>query len=110
MGKGNAKIGKMAVILRETHLDTRIKICILMNLIVPQLVYAGEVWKGNAKSAKNVEIVQMTATKKIRGCSKTTRSAALRTGLGIYPPGTSRDMTGLKWQKNVRNIASSIGK
>ena len=34
----------MDAILTDPHLDTRIKICILMNVIVPKLGYAGEVW------------------------------------------------------------------
>ena len=57
--KGKAQIGKMDVILRESHLDTRIKICILRNVIVPKLEYAGEVWEGNAKLVKKLETVPM---------------------------------------------------
>ena len=52
IGKGKAQIGKMEVILRESHLDTRIKRCILMKVIVPKLEYAGEVWEGTAKLVK----------------------------------------------------------
>ena len=62
----------MNAILTDPHLDTRIKICILMNVIVPRLEYAGEVWEGNAKFVKQLETVQMTAAKKILGCSSTT--------------------------------------
>ena len=35
-----------------------------MNVIVPALEYAGEVWEGNAKLVKQLEKVQMTAAKK----------------------------------------------
>ena len=42
----------MDAILTDPHLDTSIKRCILMNVIVPKLEYAGEVWEGNAKFVK----------------------------------------------------------
>ena len=51
----------MDVILKDSHLDTRIKISILMNVIVPKLEYAGEVWDGNAMLVKNSETVQKAA-------------------------------------------------
>ena len=51
----------MDAILTDPHLDTRIKICVLMNVIVPKLEYAGEeVWEGNAKFVNQLETVQMT--------------------------------------------------
>ena len=37
--------------------------CILMNMIVPKLEYAGDICEGNAKLVKQLEIVQMTAAK-----------------------------------------------
>ena len=61
----------MDAILTDSHLDTRMKICILMNVIVPKLKCAGEVWEGNAMFAKQLEEVQATAAKKILGCSST---------------------------------------
>ena len=73
----------MDVILRESQLDTRIKICILRNVIVPKLEYV-EVWEGNAKLAKKLETVPMAAAKKILGCSKTASNTALRPELGMY--------------------------
>ena len=63
IGKGKAQVGKMDAILTDSHLDTRSKICILINVIVPKLEYAGELWEGNAKFVKQLETVQMTATK-----------------------------------------------
>ena len=65
IGKGKAHVGKMVAILTDSHLDTRIKICILTNVIVPKLEYAGEVLEGNAKLVKQLETVQMTAAKKV---------------------------------------------
>ena len=44
-------------------MGTRIKIFILMNLMVPKLEYAGEVWEGNENFVKQSETVQMTAGK-----------------------------------------------
>ena len=61
LGKGEAHVGKMDAILTVSHLDARIKICTLMNVIVPKLGYAGEVWEGNAKLVKQLETVQMEA-------------------------------------------------
>ena len=71
IGKDKAQIVRMDVILRSSHLDTRIKRCILMNVIVPKLEYAGEVWEGNVKLVKKLETVQMAAAKKILEYSKT---------------------------------------
>ena len=51
-----------------------IKICVLINVIVPKLEYAGEAWQGNAKLVKQLETVQMAAAKKVPGCSSTTSS------------------------------------
>ena len=54
IGKGKSRVGKMSAILTDSRLDTKIKICILMNVFVPKkLNYAGEVWEGNAKLLKN---------------------------------------------------------
>ena len=55
----------MDAILTDSHHDTRIKICILINAIVPKLEYAGEVWEGNAKFVKQLERVQTTASKNV---------------------------------------------
>ena len=57
----------MDAILTDPHLGTGIKSCILTNVIVPKLEYAGEVWEGNAKFVKQLETVQMPAAKKILG-------------------------------------------
>ena len=59
-GKGTAHVGKMDVILTDSHLDTSMKRFILKNGIAPELEYAGEVWEGNAKLVKQLETVQMT--------------------------------------------------
>ena len=73
--KGKAQIGKMDVILRESQLDTRIKRCVLRNVIVPKLEYV-EVWEGNTKLVKKLETVPMTAAKKILRCPKTVSNTA----------------------------------
>ena len=36
-GNGKAHVGKMDDIPTDAHLDTKIKICIMMNVIVPKL-------------------------------------------------------------------------
>ena len=86
----------MDAILTDSHLDTRIKICILINVIVPKLEYAGEVWEGNAKFVKQVETVQMKAAKKIRGSSSTTSNTVLRAEIEFYPLNTNSDVGKLK--------------
>ena len=69
----------MGAILTGSHLfDTRIKICILTNVMVPKLNYAGEAWEGNAKFVKYLETVQMTAAKQIPRCSSATSNTASR--------------------------------
>ena len=80
-------VGKTGAILTDPHIDTRIKTCVLMNVIVSKLEYAGEVWEGNAKFVKQLETVQITAAKKILGCSSTTSNTTLRAELGMYPLG-----------------------
>ena len=72
-----------------------------MNVIVPKPEYA-EVWEGNAKLVKQLETVQMTAAKKVRGYSSTTSNTELRAELGMYPLKTNRDARKLKWQYKVR--------
>ena len=36
IGKGKSQVGKMDALLTDSHLDTRIKRCILMSVIVPK--------------------------------------------------------------------------
>ena len=57
IGKGKSQVGKMDAILTVPHLDNRIKICILINVIVPKLQYAKKVWEGNAEFVKQLETV-----------------------------------------------------
>ena len=37
VGKGKSQVGKIDATLTDPHLDTRIKICILINAVVPKL-------------------------------------------------------------------------
>ena len=103
-GKGKSQVGEMDAILSDAHLDTRTKTCIWMNMFVPKLEYAREVWEGNAKFVKQLETVQMTAAKNILGCSSTTSNAVLRAELGMYPLQTNRETRKLKLQYIVRNM------
>ena len=80
IGTGKPQAGKMNVMLTDPCLGTRIKICTLMNVVVPTLEYAG-----NAKFVKQLERVQMTAAKKILGCSSATSNTVLRAELGMHP-------------------------
>ena len=75
----------MDAIQTDSHLDTRIKICILMNVIRTKArVCAGGAWEGNAKFVKQLESVQMAAAKNILGCSSTTRNTVSRAELRMY--------------------------
>ena len=91
----------MDAILTDSHVDNRIKTCILMNVIVPKLEYAGEAWEGNAKFVKQLETVQMTAAKYILGCSSTSSNTLLRAELRMYPLTTNRDERKLKKRYKV---------
>ena len=55
----------MNAILSDLHLDTRIQVCTMLNVIVPKLQHT-EVWEANAKSVTQLETVHMTAAKKMR--------------------------------------------
>ena len=70
---------------------------------VPELEYA-EVWEGNAKLVKQLEIVRLAAAKKVLGCSSTTSNTSLRAELGMCPLKTRRGARKLKWQDKVRNM------
>ena len=94
----------MDAIPTDSHLDTRIKICITINAIVPKLQYAGVVWEGKARLVKQLESVQMAAAKRILGCSSTISNTVLRAELGRDPLQTIRDVRKLKWQYKVRNM------
>ena len=82
----------MDAILTDSHLDTinRIKLCILTNVTIPKLTYAGQIWEGNAKFVKQLETEQMTATKKVLACSSTTSNTVLREQPETYPLKTSK--------------------
>ena len=43
-------VGYMDAIVTHSRLDTRVKRCTLMNVIVPKLEYEGELWKGARSS------------------------------------------------------------
>ena len=75
-----------------------------MNVIVPQLEYAGNVWEGNAKLVKQLETVQISAAEKKRRCSSTTGKTVVRAELGMHPLKTNRYMRKLKGQYKVRNM------
>ena len=49
MGKGKAHLGKVDAILTNSHLDTKINMCILMKGMVQKLEHAGEIWEGDSK-------------------------------------------------------------
>ena len=87
----------MDAILTDSHLDARIKIYTLIDVVVPKLEYAGKVWEGNAKLVKQLETVQMTAATKVLGCSSMSNTV-LRAELGMYPLKINRDVKKLKWQ------------
>ena len=73
----------------RTHtLTLGFNICILINVVVPKVEYAGEVWEGNAKSVKQLETVQMTS--KVLGSSSTTSNTVLRAELGMHPLKTTK--------------------
>ena len=67
-----------------------------MNVIVPKLEYAGEVWEGNATAIRQLETAQMSAAKKILGCLRTTSNTVLRAELGMYSLKAKRDIRKLK--------------
>ena len=75
-----------------------------MNVIETKAEYAGQVWEGNAKFVKQVETAQMTAAKKVLGCSSTTSSTVFGAELGMCPLKTNRDVRMLKWQYKPRNM------
>ena len=103
--KGKSQVvDKVDAILADPHLYTRIKRCIMMNVIATNLEYAGEVYEGNVKLVKQLETVQMTAAKNILGCSSSTSNTGLRAELGMYPLKTNRDVRKLKWQCEVNNM------
>ena len=102
IGNAKAHVGKMDAILTDTHLDTRINRCILINVIAPKLEYAGEILEGSAMLVKQLEAVQMTAAKESIRVRRVINTA-LRAEPGTYPLKTDGDVRKLKWQYKVRN-------
>ena len=103
IGNAKAHVGKMDAILTDTHLDTRINRCILINVIAPKLEYAGEILEGSAMLVKQLEAVQMTAAKESIRVRRVINTA-LRAEPGTYPLKTDGDVRKLKWQYKVRNM------
>ena len=66
IGKGKSQVGKMDAILTDPHQDTSIETCIMINVIVQTLEYAGGVWEGNTKLLKHLDTVQTTTKVKIQ--------------------------------------------
>ena len=54
----------MDAIRTDSHFDARIKRCVIIDVIVPKLEHAGEVWDGNPTFEKQLETILMTAAKK----------------------------------------------
>ena len=50
IGNGKQPVGPMDAISTATQLDTRIKKCTLINIIVPMPKYEAKLWEGNASS------------------------------------------------------------
>ena len=75
MGKTDA-----ILLIADSHLDNRIKRCILMNVTALKLEYAEEVREGKAKFAKQPETA-VQIKKSIIGCSST----GSNTELGVRP-------------------------
>ena len=73
IGKGTANVSKMYAILTDSHHGSRTKVCVLINVVVPKLEYAGEIWEGNATLVKQLEAAQMTGAKNMLVCSRTRR-------------------------------------
>ena len=53
IGKGISQVGKMDAILTDAYLGTRIKICLLMNVIVPNLGMQEKYGKDTLNSINN---------------------------------------------------------
>ena len=102
--KGKSQVGKMDAILTDSHLDSKIKRCNLINVIVQKLEYAGKGWEVNANFVKQLEAVHMTAARKILGRSSTAGNTVLRAELGMCPLQARRDVRKLKWQYKVQNV------
>ena len=94
IGKGEAYVCNMDAILTDSHLDTRIKRCILINVIVPKLEYAG----------KQLETVQITPVKKVLRCSSTTSKQYQDQSWECTQLEQKEDVTKLKRQYKVRSM------
>ena len=53
--KGKSHVGKIEVILTDSHLGSTIERCILMDAIVPKREYAGDIWEVDAKFVKQLK-------------------------------------------------------
>ena len=86
----------MDAILTDLYLDTKITICILINVIVPTLEC--NLWEMMTKFVKQLETVQMTAAKELLRLSGTTSNTVLKDEIRMNPLAANRDVRKLKWQ------------
>ena len=92
-----------AIVALDALDATRNKRCILTNGVVLNLEYA-EKCMGMEREAREI-VRQVTAAKKILGCSNTATNTALRAALGMYPLQTKRETCWkLKWHYQVWNM------
>ena len=81
----------MDAFLTDSHLDTKIKRCAVLNMIlVPKLECAGR------EGCKTAENSTHDSSYKKRVCSSPTSITVLRAELGMYPLNSNRDMRKLK--------------
>ena len=98
------QVGKTDAILTDAHLDAKIEICIVMNVIVPKLEHAGELREANAKFVNQVETVQMAASKTILRCAKYDGNNCVKRKTRNAPTKENRDVRKLKWKYRVQNM------
>lgn len=106
--KGGTQIGRMDVILKDSHPDTRMKRCILMNICCTEAEVSGEVWKGDEKLVKRMKTIRVVAAQIVLGCSKTTGNTALRAEFELYPLEDPSDIQKLSWQYSAKNMQRKI--
>ena len=73
------------MILSDLRLESSITRCIFINVIVPKLEYAGEVWEGNSKLVKQIETVRMTAVIKCARMLKYDEYCGIKSRHGNVP-------------------------
>lgn len=93
-----AKLNDMKFkLLRNSNIESQVKIIVWNNVFKPILMYAAEIWWGDKSQIELLERLQLKVCKWIIGCSSKTVSDVVRNELGVGKLEHQMIIAKLKW-------------